>query len=173
MKSILESDEISNTIQYNADNSDTTVTFTFETLWINRFYDKTKTKKRLPNYIVCFDEVNELSLKYAEYYNIPILFIDTKKCAYKNASEIKQKIENINNPADLLNNINEFFSFICGLKYSNVVYEIADLYNWEDIIINSIMNVIANVKDIDDMKKILIMITYLERNAQKYFFTIS
>lgn len=28
-----------NTIQYNADNSDTTVTFTFETLWINRFYD--------------------------------------------------------------------------------------------------------------------------------------
>ena len=29
----------SNTIQYNADNSDTTVTFTFETLWINRFYD--------------------------------------------------------------------------------------------------------------------------------------
>ena len=135
---------------------------------INRFYDKTKTQKRLPNYIVCFDEVNELSLKYAEYYNIPILFIDTKKCAYKNASEIKQKIENINNPADLLNNINEFFSFICGLKYSNVVYEIADLYNWEDIIINSIMNVIANAKDIDDMKTILIMITYLERNAPKY-----
>ena len=29
----------SNTIQYNADNSDTTVKFTFETLWINRFYD--------------------------------------------------------------------------------------------------------------------------------------
>ena len=29
----------SNTIQYNAENSDTTVTFTFETLWINRFYD--------------------------------------------------------------------------------------------------------------------------------------
>lgn len=28
-----------NTIQYNADNSDTTVTFTFETLWINRYYE--------------------------------------------------------------------------------------------------------------------------------------
>lgn len=135
---------------------------------INRFTDKTKTKKRMPNYIVCYDEVNELSLKYAEYFNIPLLFIDTKKCAYKNASEIKQKIENINNSIDLLNSINEFFSFICGLKYSNVVYEIANLNNWEDTIINSIMNVVAKAKNIDDMKRLLITITYLEKNAPEY-----
>lgn len=135
---------------------------------INRFYDKTKTQKRLPNYIVCYDEVNELSLKYAEYFNIPILFIDTKKCAYKNASEIKQKLENTNNANALLNNINECFSFICGLKYSDVVYEIAGSNNWEKIIINSIMNVVSNTQNIADMKKVLMIITYIEKNIPKY-----
>lgn len=135
---------------------------------INRFTDKTKTKKRMPNYIVCYDEVNELSLKYAEYFNIPILFIDTKKCAYKNANEIKQKLENVNNPKDLLNNVNEYFSFICGLKYSNVVFEIANSINWEEIIINSIMNVVANAKSVDNMKKVLMIISYIEKNAPEY-----
>ena len=135
---------------------------------INRFYDKTKTQKRFPNYIVCYDEVDELSIKYAEYFNIPILFIDSKKCAYKNATEIKQKIENINNPIDLLNSINEFFSFICGLKYSNVVYEIANLHNWEETIINSITNVITNTKNIDNMREVLMIISYIEKNTPKY-----
>ena len=136
---------------------------------INRYYDKTKAQKRLPNYIVCYDEINELSLKYAEYFNIPILFIDTSKCAHKNAYEIKQKIENINNPIDMLNSINEFFSFICGLKYSNVVYEIAKLYNWEEIIINSITNYIDNTKSIDKMKEVLMIISYIEKNIPMYF----
>ena len=135
---------------------------------INRFTDKTKTKKRMPNYIVCYDEVNELSLKYAEYFNIPVLFIDTKKCAYKNANEIKQKLENANNPKDLLNNINEYFSFICGLKYSNVVFDIVNSINWEEIIINSIMNVVANAKSVENMKEVLMIISYIEKNAPEY-----
>lgn len=135
---------------------------------INRFTDKTKTKKRMPNYIVCYDEFNELSLKYAEYFNIPVLFIDTKKCAYKNANEIKQKLENANNPKDLLNNVNEYFSFICGLKYSNVVFDIVNSINWEEIIINSIMNVVANAKSVENMKEVLMIISYIEKNAPEY-----
>ena len=69
----------------------------------------------------------------------------------------------------MLNSINEFFSFICGLKYSNVVYEIAKLYNWEEIIINSITNYIDNTKSIDKMKEVLMIISYIEKNIPMYF----
>ena len=109
---------------------------------INRFNDKTKTKKRRPTNILCFDEVNELSLMYAEYFKIPILLIDTKKCAYNNVTDIKHHLDNINNRDDLLNYVNELLSLLCGIKYSNVLDEIVNTNDWENIIINSINNYI-------------------------------
>lgn len=135
---------------------------------INRFLDKTKSEKRIPSYIVCYDSINELSLKYAEFFNIPILYIDTKKCAYKNAFDIKSKLENTHTSFDLLNNVNEYFSFICGLKYSNVLFEIVELNDWESIIIASIKKVIANAKDVDELKEILVILGYLKGNTSKY-----
>lgn len=135
---------------------------------INRFTDKSKTQKRLPSYLVCYDEINELSTKYAEHFNIPILFIDTKKCAYRNANIIKQKLDNINDPDSLLDTINGFFSFICGLKYDDVVHDIIDLVDWEDTIINAINNNIKNIQTANDMKKLLVVINYIYDNVPNY-----
>jgi hypothetical protein len=136
---------------------------------INRFTDKSKVKKRLPNYIVCYDEINELSMRYAEHFHIPILFIDTKKCAYRNAAIIKQKLDNTVDPYSLLNNINGFFSFICGLKHNSVVFEIADKIDWQETMLNAINNVIKHVKSISDMRKLLMIIDYIYENVPKYF----
>ncbi len=135
---------------------------------INRFTDKSKTQKRLPSYIVCYDEINELSIKYAEHFNIPILFIDTKKCAYRNATIIKQKLDNILDSDSLLDDVNGFFSFICGLKYDEVVYEIIGLVNWEETILNAINNAIKNIKTTSDMEKMLIVINYIYNNIPYY-----
>ena len=135
---------------------------------INRFTDKSKTQKRLPSYIVCYDEINELSIKYAEHFNIPILFIDTKKCAYRNATIIKQKFDSILDSGSLLDNVNGFFSFICGLKYNEVVHEIISLVNWEETILNAINNAIKNIKTTSDMEKMLIVINYIYNNIPYY-----
>ena len=139
--------------------------YDYNEIVINRYYDKSKIEKRIPNYIVCFDEVNELSLRYAEYFKIPILYIDTKRCAYKNAAKIKYNLEKTNSGYDLLNNINEFFSFICGLKYSNVVFDVVSLNNWENLIINSIKSVIVNTNGLGNIKEMIVIIDYIERNA--------
>ena len=69
---------------------------------------------------------------------------------------------------DLLNNVNEYFSFICGLKYSNVLFEIVELNDWESIIIASIKKVIANAKDVDELKETLVILGYLKGNTSKY-----
>ena len=135
---------------------------------INRFTDKTKTQKRLPSYIVCYDKINELSIKYAEHFNIPILFIDTKKCAYRNATIIKQKFDNMNDSDNLLDSVNGFFSFICGLKYDNVVYEVIDSVNWEETILNAIKNITNNIQTTSDMKKLLMEINYIYDNIPHY-----
>lgn len=135
---------------------------------INRFNDKSKTKKRRPTNILCFDEVNELSLMYAEYFKIPILLIDTKKCAYNNVTDIKHHLDNINNRDDLLNYVNELLSLLCGIKYSIVLNEIINTNDWEDIIINSINNYVNFDKSLDDLKKDLVIINYIEGNVNKF-----
>lgn len=52
---------------------------------------KTGGIKRLPNAIICYDEINDLSIKHAEYFNIPIIVINTRTYKYLNGYTDSEK----------------------------------------------------------------------------------
>jgi len=51
--------------------------YTYNEVAFNR-YNSDGTRKK-PNFILCFDNVNEASIKHAQYHQVPILIIQTKK----------------------------------------------------------------------------------------------
>ena len=119
---------------------------------INRYLDRTKKKKVLPNYIVVFDDenddknfdsINEDSIRFAKHFNIPVLYINTRKIIDKNVREILLSIHSTCNEMELLKNINSVFSFIGGIKFSNKIQDV-DKIDWYDEILQSVDSVLSN-----------------------------
>ena len=80
-------------------------------LCLERRLENKKETNIEPDYIVCFDEINEESKKVAKDFGIPIVFIDTKQVA-KNESE---KLDGL---------FKEFY----GTKNASKISEILNLY---------------------------------------------
>ena len=106
----------------------------------------------LPNYIVVFDDenddknfdsINEDSIRFAKHFNIPVLYINTRKIIDKNVREILLSIHSTCNEMELLKNINSVFSFIGGIKFSNKIQDI-DKIDWYDEILQSVDSVLSN-----------------------------
>ena len=65
----------------------------------NRDYNEIAIKRKrnektrvMPTAILCYDKINDASIRHAEYFNVPIIVINTKKYkALKNYTEAKEK----------------------------------------------------------------------------------
>lgn len=119
---------------------------------VNRYLDQTRQRKLLPSYIVVFDDennetnydsINEDSIRFAKHFNIPILYINVKKLVKENINEIINSLHSSNNAMELLQNINSVFSFIGGIKFSDIVRAI-DKIDWYDEILKSVDSIISS-----------------------------
>ena len=52
---------------------------------------KRNNKKIQPTAILCFDEINDISIKHAEYFNVPIIILNTK--TYRNFNTFTDELE--------------------------------------------------------------------------------
>lgn len=66
-------------------------TFEYNEVVLKRVDEETD-KKIQPNYIVCFDEINDVSIKASQQFNIPICLINTKYYP-ENLNNIEDKID--------------------------------------------------------------------------------
>lgn len=142
----------------------------------------TQGHKRKPNYILCIDEINENSLKHAEYYSIPIYYISSIEVIKNKLTALIQDLENLrNSPVNLYQYevlLDKLRSFAYQLYSLEHIINLGDK-NWQRLIIKAdrfykiaqehIEQVVANYNcekdnNVDKTRKAKV----LEKNAYYY-----
>ena len=89
---------------------------------------KTQGNKRKPDYILCFDEITDEAMEHAEFYHIPIYFIDRMKCYKNQAKRLKQEFEKLkNDEIKALDKIEDYLLHLISFHWSIALME----YNFD------------------------------------------
>lgn len=95
---------------------------------------KAQGKKRKPDYILCFDEITDEALRHAEFYDIPIYFIDRMMCYKNQAKRLKEEFENLkNDDAKSLDKIEDYLLHLISFHWSISLMEYDFDFTNEDI----------------------------------------
>ena len=90
--------------------------------------------KRKPDYILCFDEITDDALRHAEFYDIPIYFIDRMMCYKNQAKRLNEEFENLkNDAAKSLDKIEDYLLHLISFHWSISLMEYDFDFTNEDI----------------------------------------